>query len=293
MKSRYFFYLCLFLFPYTLFSVESFSSIKVQIDNRWQIFQANRNFILFEPGRSDREIANEFEKVRRLRTAEWRKPHYQFAHHLFTSDLIRSPGNCAFAYNNTVAFYNASTMCLNGRGYIACEGPRSKDLTNFFSLLTSQNVTHLVRLTDSHEGTIEKCHPYWKGISETNPEGQTYLKIPTEINGVHFVRSYDMAYWKDNEGIDPNRLLEMVLQVRQDLVSSNGLLLAHCSAGVGRTGTFLASLAIVEAMDKDEPFSIEEIVLRLSLQRVNSVGKCCQYTTLYRLAEAYAASFNK
>ncbi len=59
--------------------------------------------------------------------------------------------------------------------------------------------------------------------------------------------------------------------------------------GVGRTGTFLAALTIVDAIDKQSSFSIEEIVYRLSLQRVHSVCKASQYITLYRMAESYTA----
>ena len=117
-------------------------------------------------------------------------------------------------------------------------------------------------------------------------DGKQQLNIPTE-NGIYSIRAFDMAYWRDNQGVDAEQLLKLVLQVRRELTDSHGLLLVHCSAGVGRTGTFLASLAIVDAIDRGELFSIEEIIYRLSLQRVYSVGKSSQYITLHRLAEAY------
>lgn len=167
-------------------------------------------------------------------------------------------------------------MCLGGKYYIACEGPRSKDIPKFFNLLATHHVTHLVRLTDSYEGKTKKCHPYWEGLLSTC-DGETYLNIPTKA-GVCSVRAFDIAHWRDNQGVDPDELLSLVLQVREEVVDAGDLLLVHCSAGVGRTGTFLAALAIVDAVDRGEPFSIEEIVYRLSLQRVHSVGKFSQYT---------------
>ncbi|MEI6531490.1 MAG: protein-tyrosine phosphatase family protein, partial [Chlamydiota bacterium] len=82
----------------------------------------------------------------------------------------------------------------------------------------------------------------------------------------------------------------LVLKVRKAVREKDGLLAIHCSSGVGRTGTFMAALAIVDAIDKREPFSIEELVCRLSLQRFHSVGKPSQYITLHRLAEEYVIS---
>ena len=56
---------------------------------------------------------------------------------------------------------------------------------------------------------------------------------------------------------------------------------------MGRTGTFLAALAILDAIDTAESFSIQEIVYRLSLQRIYAVSTPGQYITLHRMAEYY------
>lgn len=258
-----------------------FKSVKEQVEHRWHAFQSNREFKLFKPGQSDVALKEEFENIQSRRESMWTTLGYELAQHLIASDLIRAPGCVAFAYNNTVPYYNASTMCLGDQYYIACEGPRSKDIPKFFNLLVTHQVTHLVRLTDAYEGETKKCHPYWDGLLTQDGSG---LNIPTEA-GVYSIHAFDMAYWRDNQGVDPDQLLSTVLQVRQAV--ADGLLVVHCSAGVGRTGTFLAALAIVNAIDRAEPFSIEEIVYRLSLQRVHSVGKCGQYITLHKLAEIY------
>jgi protein tyrosine phosphatase len=260
-------------------------SVKFQVENRWQAFQADREFKEFKTGKSDAELKDEFENIHKIRLSVWATSGYEFAQNLIAEDLIRAPGCVAFDFNNTVPYYNASTICLGDHCYIACEGPRSKDIPKFFNLLTSQHVTHLVRLTSSYEAWSKKCHPYWDGfIKESN--GNAYLNIPTD-RGVHSVQAFHMDLWRDHHGVDPEELLALVLQIREGLNKDDGLLVVHCSAGVGRTGTFLASLAIVDAIDRGLPFSIEEIVYRLSLQRVHSVAKFGQYITLHRLAEAY------
>jgi protein tyrosine phosphatase len=265
---------------------EQVSSAKEQIEHRWKSFQLNREFKKFEIGRSDVSLKEEFEEIRKTRDLIYTTPMYEEALHLISKDLVRAPSCIAFDFNNTSPIYNASTMYFGDRYYIACEGPRSKDVFSFFTLLVTHQVTHLVRLTASCEGEIKKCHPYWEGLLTEASNGAKLLNIATKT-GVFSLRTFDMAYWRDNQSVDPDKLLALVLQIRQDLRDTNGLLVVHCSAGVGRTGTFLAALAIVDAIDKKTSFSIEEIVYRLSLQRVHCVGKFCQYILLHRLAENY------
>lgn len=273
------------LISFSLNATQSEALTKAEAKKRWEAFQVDRQFTPFKSERSDADLKVEFENLRQIRIAMWDSPGYEFAENLIANDLIRSPGCCAFQFNNTVPYYNASTIWLGDKYYIACEGPRSKDIPKFFKLLSSQNVSHLVRLTGSYEGWTKKCHPYWDGLI-TESDGNTYLNVPTD-HGTHLVQTFHMDYWRDNQGVDPKELLSLVLQVRDSLKKENGLLTVHCSAGVGRTGTFLAGLAIVDAIDKEEPFSIEEIVYQISLQRAHSIAKFRQYTTLYKLAELY------
>lgn len=279
------FFLILSVFSLQASPPESYALVKIKAENRWEAFQTDRQFKKFEPKKSDCELKEEFENISSTRRSLWTTAGYEFAQNLIEGDLIRAPGCIAFDFNNTVSDYNASTICLGERYYIACEGPRSKDILNFFNLLTSQHVTHLVRLTSAYEAWSKKCHPYWDGlITESN--GSAHLNIPTD-SGLYSVQAFHMDHWRDHHGVDPIELLQLTLQIREALNNENGLLVVHCSAGVGRTGTFLASLAIVDAIDKGLPFSIQEIVYRLSLQRVHSVAKFSQYITLHRLAEVY------
>ncbi len=242
-----------------------FGSLEMEAKSRWESFASDRSFKPFEPNRSDEELAREFEEIRLRR---WESDEFKFAGQLIDRDLVREGKCCAFAYNNTDANYNASTVYVGNCRMIVCEGPREKDVYRFFDLIGSQGVTHLVRLTAAAEGDVEKCYPYWNA------------PIPTPV------RTFQLDQWQDNCGIDPEELLAFVLEVRKELASDEqNLLLVHCSAGVGRSGTFLAAWAILDAIEAGQPFSIEEIVYRLSLQRIRSVARRDQYITLHKLAE--------
>jgi protein tyrosine phosphatase len=265
---------------------DHFKQVKKEIDIRWQNFQKNKTFKLFKPKRSNASLKKEFKDICLTRISIWKAPEYKYASQLIENDQTRVLKCTAFDYNNTVSYYNASTICIKNKFYIACEGPRAKDVFNFFHFLTTHPITHIVRLTSACEGKTEKCHPYWQGLFNKTSDGYGYLNIPKKTD-IHSIRAFDISYWKDNKGIAPDKLLNVVLHVKQELDNTKSLPVIHCSAGVGRTGTFIAALAIIDAIDKNESFSIEEIVYRLSLQRVYSVAKADQYVSLYRLAELY------
>lgn len=263
---------------------------------RWALFAKGKSFIDFQLERDESSLEAEFKNICYMRRAAWFiNPHepikesttdFGVAPTLLFADGARSRNCMAFAYNHTNTNYNASIIHLGGQRYIACEGPRKQDVDNFFRTLMAYKVTHLVRLTCAREGDESKCHPYWEGLHESDGSITT-LNIPISRGFSYPIRIFDMEGWRDNQGVDPKELLAFALNVRKAVREKNGLLAIHCSAGVGRTGTFMAALAILDAIDKREPFSIEEITCRLSLQRFHSVGGASQYVTLHRLAEEY------
>ncbi|MDR3624492.1 MAG: tyrosine-protein phosphatase [Chlamydiales bacterium] len=282
---------------------EKLATTAQSFKERWNIFSKGRTFMPFQLNREDQSLEREFMDTRYMRRKEWfqnpekiikeSKPDYTVAHSLLFADGARSRDCMAFAYNHTGTAYNASIMHLNGNRYIACEGPSKRNVFKFFQTLMAYQVTHLVRLTADKEGETAKCHPYWQGL-QTEQDGITMLNLPVSVptNNDHSyaVQAFDMEGWRDNQGFNPKELLDVVLAVRKSVKESNGLLAIHCSAGVGRTGTFMAALSIVDAIDERKAFSIQELVCKLSLQRFHSVGKPSQYITLHRLAEAYIES---
>jgi protein-tyrosine phosphatase len=73
---------------------------------------------------------------------------------------------------------------------------------------------------------------------------------------------------------DPWSLLAFHHRVRSLLnsaPSSRGPLLVHCSAGVGRTGTFIALDTLLNEADKTGTVDIFDVVKYLRLQRMASV----------------------
>ncbi len=278
-----------------------FARAELGFVSRWAVFShCHGPFVPFSLNKSDQVLEEEFEHIQNVRFDTWfvnpnaqikqSAPGYEIAQSLLFQDGARARNCIAFSYNNTTPFYNASTMRVGSFVCIACEGPRSKDVDRFLQLLVNYQVSHIVRLTPAYDGELKKCHPYWETHSQVS-EGNLFIPVGGDV--MYPVRTFALENWKDHQGTDVDELLQLVLQVKRELEASGGLLAVHCSAGVGRTGTFLAALAIVDAIDRGEQLSIEEIVYRLSLQRFQCVAKLSQYIVLHRLAEKYLLDLSK
>ncbi|MBS3904481.1 MAG: hypothetical protein KGZ39_04065 [Simkania sp.] len=277
---------------------------RLAFEERWRLFSdAYPNFTPFTPERPDKDLKEEFLELKKTRdhiyytdpaaTIRQSQELYDISLPLIFENYLRMPSHCAFAYNNTSPFLNASTLSLNEKSYIACEGPRSADITRFFTFLATHGVSHLVRLTPAFEADVKKCHPYWESsVKETS--GALVLKVPIAERVVYPIQYYIEEHWEDHKSLDPTRLLELVTQVKQDIEkSSDSLLAVHCSLGIGRTCTFFAAMMILAALQKQEPFSIQQIVFQLSLQRMHGVSTAEQYISLYRFAEVFLQKYPK
>lgn len=79
----------------------------------------------------------------------------------------------------------------------------------------------------------------------------------------------------------------------------SGPLAVHCTNGVGRTGTVIAAIALLDEAEKQIEsgvpidqiqISVEETVYKLSLQRFYMCAQIPQYESLYRVLELYVNS---
>ena len=88
--------------------------------------------------------------------------------------------------------------------------------------------------------------------------------MPLEVIQFHFVA------WPDH-GVPDNHalMLNFVRRVRKLHPYSNPCpLLVHCSAGVGRTGTFIVLDTMLERMKEEDTLNIYDYVTKLRKQRV-------------------------
>ncbi|WBW73419.1 protein tyrosine phosphatase Pyp3 [Schizosaccharomyces osmophilus] len=211
----------------------------------------------------------------------------------------------------TCDYMNASHIILPCRqSFIATQGPTSNTIPHFWKMIWQSVHDHgiIVMLTRLQEGLRAKCDLYWP----SDPED------PLQIDDlkVHCSQKYEV------ESVDDCTVLEFVLEKGQEkktiyhfyytewsdfktpkAASIINLLLfvkslahkvkfhkspiiVHCSAGCGRTGTFMALFEIVIRNEfryaRDHLLdSIPEIVYCLRMQRMQSVQSVEQLIFLY------------
>lgn len=119
-------------------------------------------------------------------------------------------------------------------------------------------------------------------------------KIELISEGVsHYINQYHYDTWP-NDGVpsDLTSLEDLVEAMR--LEEKSGKVIVHCSAGVGRTGTFITLSQVKSIIEhqkdinKDLGLSIFSIVRRLREQRMKMIQTLPQYSMVYNLASKWA-----
>jgi len=279
--------------------------IEAEIEARWEKLQSYKKKFIPYSQKSKHKISSEFHKIKKIRRKLWYhdpdKPHptmnkdYLVAETLIKKgDYSGSSPHLAFAYNCVDPIYNASHILINEHHFIAMQGPSDDTIDRFFRLLLSQDVDILLRLKPEKEYLEQKKELYWKDYII---EGFDYFFIQPQFHYQHTrLKGFPIPYfftdsWADNEAIDVSQLYNLVETVRKTYkrINKNGPIACHCSVGVGRTGTFIAAYALAHMLDHLKPheISIEELVLKLSIQRPLMVSVSQQYLLLYEFVDYY------
>ena len=228
--------------------------------------------------------------------------------------------------NGDSDYINASPIALEDPRtgaeftYIASQGPKKTGLSHFWHMTWQQtsDVAVVVMLTQFAEGGREKCYQYFPLNTEDEmmmidpqdrPESPQGRLVCSEVSfdnaSRSTVRKLLLSYgeetrvvwhllfsgWPDFEVPqyeDRAALLELLKLSAEKNTGANNPRIIHCSAGVGRSGSFIAlefllaqieTGAIMEARDDED--LIYDVVNRLREQRMTMVQSDAQYAFLY------------
>lgn len=286
------------------FRKKHLSEVEAQFQIRWTKVKKNKASFAPYQKKSEEAIREEFRKLQAFRRNLWYRnpegsPHicqedYMVDQRLLEKGLYRNLNNVAFSYSSTDGSYNASTILIHGHHFIAMMEPLESSLLSFCKLLINHGASILVRLKPEEEYANAGTISYWKGRLTEN-QGTTFLSLDVSLPDWP-VTPVKVPYfytneWVNDEGLEIQKFYQLVQKVRLAYQKSEhkGPIACHCAAGVGRTGTFIAAYVLADLLDRLPPHevSIEEIFLRLSIQRPNMVGTEDQYVMLHRFVEYY------
>lgn len=188
--------------------------------------------------------------------------------------------------------------------YIATQGPMLNTVADFWQMVWQEGAPLIVMITKLKEGK-EKCVHYWpekeatygpfticlRGVSECAEYTVRDLTIQME-GECRPVKHVSFPSWPDQQAPESAKpLLHLVLEVERILqaAGSMGPVVVHCSAGIGRTGCFIATRIGCQQLRAKGEVDILGIVCQLRLDRGGMIQTSEQYQFLHRTLAAYAS----
>uniref|UniRef100_A0A672JHA3 Receptor-type tyrosine-protein phosphatase epsilon n=1 Tax=Salarias fasciatus TaxID=181472 RepID=A0A672JHA3_SALFA len=194
--------------------------------------------------------------------------------------------------------------------FIATQGPLSHTVEDFWRMVWEWRCHSIVMLTELKEREQEKCFQYWPSegsvtfgdytvelTADTQCETFTLkdmvLSYRPEKQSQH-VRLFHFHGWPEI-GIpaEGRGMIDIIAAVqRQQQQSGNRPIIVHCSAGAGRTGTFIALSNILERVKAEGLLDVFQTVKSLRMQRPHMVQTVEQYDFCYRVVQDFVDIFS-
>ncbi|XP_043943090.1 uncharacterized protein LOC122814881 [Protopterus annectens] len=214
-----------------------------------------------------------------------------YDHSLVVLNLSRTDSTDNYINANYIDGYE----CANY--YIAAQGPLPETVNNFWRMVWDENSAVIVMLTNLIEQEKVKCEQYWPQQSKAYDEITVVLtgeKQCTEVTMRTFtltradspiekiVKQFHYLTWPDH-GVPscPISLYHLVLQVNECKNNRSGPVIVHCSAGVGRTGTFIALDYLLKMATCEGKLDIFQCSSKLRERRTDMIQTKEQYLFLY------------
>uniref|UniRef100_A0A8B9K6F4 protein-tyrosine-phosphatase n=1 Tax=Astyanax mexicanus TaxID=7994 RepID=A0A8B9K6F4_ASTMX len=194
--------------------------------------------------------------------------------------------------------------------FIATQGPLAHTVQDFWRMVWEWKCHSIVMLTELKEREQEKCVPYWPAEGSVSfGEYSVELKRDTLCDTfslrdllltympekqTRLVRHFHFHGWPEI-GIpsDGKGMIDLIAAVqRQQQQSGNHPIVVHCSAGAGRTGTFISLSNILERVKAEGLLDVFQTVKSLRNQRPHMVQTVEQYDFCYKVVQDFVDIFS-
>ncbi|XP_070980536.1 receptor-type tyrosine-protein phosphatase epsilon isoform X8 [Oncorhynchus clarkii lewisi] len=216
--------------------------------------------------------------------------------------LTQLDGNLCSDYINASYIHGYT----DNNKFIAAQGPKQDTVADFWRMIWEQKTATIVMLTNLKERKEDKCYQYWP-----DQGCWTYGNVRVAVEDVtvlvdYTIRKFCIQYASD--GTKPSRLvtqlhftswpdfgvpfspigmLKFLKKVKTVNSSFAGPIVVHCSAGVGRTGTFIVIDGVIDMMHQEQKIDVFGFVSKIRDQRSQLVQTDIQYSFIYQALLEY------
>uniref|UniRef100_A0A8D2BB97 Receptor-type tyrosine-protein phosphatase eta n=1 Tax=Sciurus vulgaris TaxID=55149 RepID=A0A8D2BB97_SCIVU len=203
--------------------------------------------------------------------------------------------------HSTDDYVNANYMpgYHSKKDFIATQGPLPNTLKDFWRMVWEKNVYAIVMLTKCVEQGRTKCEEYWPS-KQAQDYGDLTVAMTSEVvlpewtirdftvkniqtSESHPLRQFHFTSWPDHGVPDTTDLLINFRYLVRDYMKQSppeSPILVHCSAGVGRTGTFIAIDRLIYQIENESMVDVYGVVYDLRMHRPLMVQTEDQYVFL-------------
>ncbi|XP_051000023.1 receptor-type tyrosine-protein phosphatase eta [Acomys russatus] len=203
--------------------------------------------------------------------------------------------------HSTDDYINANHMpgYHSKKDFIATQGPLPNTLKDFWRMVWEKNVYAIVMLTKCVEQGRTKCEEYWPS-KQAQDYGDITVAMTSEVvlpewtirdfvvknmqtSESHPLKQFHFTSWPDHGVPDTTDLLINFRYLVRDYMKQippESPILVHCSAGVGRTGTFIAIDRLIYQIENENTVDVYGIVYDLRMHRPLMVQTEDQYVFL-------------
>ncbi|KAL7743428.1 hypothetical protein ACLKA6_018570 [Drosophila palustris] len=223
------------------------------------------------------------------------------------------PPTSGLSCNSTVSGSLLSVERDMFKTYIATQGCLANTKTDFWNMIWQENTRVIVMTTKEIERGKTKCERYWPDEGQCKQFGHAKVQCIKENSTNDYTLREFLFSWRDkperriyhyhfqvwpDHGVpaDPGCVLNFLQDVntKQSTLAQAGEkpgpICVHCSAGIGRTGTFIVIDMILDQIVRnglDTEIDIQRTIQMVRSQRSGMVQTEAQYKFVYYAVQHY------